>query len=367
MSRRGLFFALLIGLCSSSLAQDVVSASPGVLQYFEGAVELNDRPIQHKAGVFPSLKDGSILKTGKGRAELILTPGVFLRMDEETSVRMLANSLTDTRLEVVNGAVLLDSLNSPPADVVTLQYKSSQIHFPQPGIFRIDCNLDELQTYSGRAEVRRGSASATPVDSQHLYYFALEFTTTKFGNGDQDEFYDWAHNRSDTIVEQNERASAEQEESQDPDPGAGGGLFGAVPSFALPPSMTPASGYGSFFNSYQYGNVVSPSSALNPCFFPAVTAVVFYPPWSRPTAVKRPPGIGPGPHPRPILNRWPTSTVAGSAGYMGSSGYRSPDLPVPAYQKPGIHVPAVNAPRLTPPPAAAHVAAPPVIRAVGHR
>ncbi len=387
MRKSAFVFAFLLGLCPSGIAQDVVSASSGVLQYFEGAVDLDDHAIEHKAAVFPSLKDESVLKTGKGRAELLLTPGVFLRLDEETAVKMLSNSLSDTRIELLRGTVLLDNLNAPPSGAITLLYKGSSVHFPQPGIFRIDASLSELQAYSGQAEVRRGSGSASAVEAQHLYDFVLAFTMLQFSDGDGDEFYDWAHNRSDLIVAQNEQAAAEQNDAQNPDPGANGGLFGAVPSFAVPPIVTSGSGYSSLYNLYGYGNspsALSSSSPLYSPFFFSSAAVVYFPFWPRPTGVKWPPGIGIGNHPRPVLNRWPTSTYAGSslgigsgggripAGlstYVGLSGYRPSALTMPAYRVPGVHVPTVTVPRASPPPPAAHVAAPVIAapRGVGHR
>jgi hypothetical protein len=105
-------FALLLRVCRSSAAQDVVSASSGVLQYFEGAVLLDNQPVEHKPAVFPSLKNGSVMHTARGRAELLLTPGVYLRLDENSSVRMQSNSLTNTRLELMEGSAILDNLNA---------------------------------------------------------------------------------------------------------------------------------------------------------------------------------------------------------------------------------------------------------------
>jgi hypothetical protein len=361
-----IFFAFLLGVCPCGIAQDVVSASSGVLQYFEGAVQLDDHGVEHKAAVFPSLKNGSVLRTGKGRAELLLTPGVYLRLDEDTSVRLLSNSLVDTRMEVVRGGVLLDNLNAPSSDVVTLVYEGAQVHFPKPGVYRMDCNLGEMQTYIGEAEVRRGSGSPISVDGQHLYYFALALTVSKYTN-DEDEFYDWAHNRSDLISEQNERASAEQEEAQDADAGAAGGLFGAVPSFGSPSLVSPGSASGSLL-SFSYGSVASSSPALTPFFFPGDALVILAPIRSHPVGVAWPTGIGAGLHPRPIVSRWPTSTYAGllrgggigSRVPVGSSTYRPLGLSVPAYRAVGVSVPAIKVPRVSSPPVGVHAAAPTV-------
>jgi hypothetical protein len=79
-----------------------------------------------------------------------------------------------------------------------------------------------LEAYSGEAEVTHQDIMqkkvSLSVDSLHLYYFALGLTTNTFGDGAMDEFYDWARNRSEVIADQNQMASAEQDEAQNLDP-----------------------------------------------------------------------------------------------------------------------------------------------------
>ena len=229
-------FALLMAACCAA-AQDVVSAASGVVQYFEGAVVLDGKPIEHKAAVFPSLKNGSIIRTEKGRAELF-TPGVYFRIDENSSLRMASNSLADTRLELLDGTAILDNVNANSSDATVLIYRGSEVRFPKPGVYRVDYDLGELQVYSGEAEVtHRGLSSA--VDPSHLY-ISLELTTSKFGDGAMDEFYDWARNRSEIIADQNQRASAEQADAEDPDPSGALGMFGVPPLSSSPSYAAPA-------------------------------------------------------------------------------------------------------------------------------
>ncbi|HEX4231856.1 MAG TPA: hypothetical protein VHZ07_24520 [Bryobacteraceae bacterium] len=268
-------FALLLATCQPSAAQDVVSASSGVLQYFEGAVSLDNLPVEHKAAVFPSLKNGSTLRTAKGRAELLLTPGVYLRADEDTSLRMVSNSLTDTRLEVTEGAVILDNVNASSHGAITLVVDESEIRFPNPGVYRIDCNFSELQVYSGEAEVKRRGTTST-IDSSHLYYFLLGITTDKFGDGAMDEFYDWARNRSDVIANQNEVALADQDDAQDPDPSGIGGMFVVPPIYSSPGYSMPTTsvlGYSIYGSGIDPFYLYSPTQFLGFADYPGIIVV----------------------------------------------------------------------------------------------
>ena len=68
--------------------QPIISAKSGIIQYLEGDVFLNGRLLETKIGKFEDMKDGSTLKTTEGRAEVLLTPGSFLRIAESSSVKM---------------------------------------------------------------------------------------------------------------------------------------------------------------------------------------------------------------------------------------------------------------------------------------
>ena len=63
-------------------AQTVTSARSGTLHYFEGDVSIDGTPVQSRIGKFPEVKEQGVLSTGLGRAEVLLTPGVFLRLGE---------------------------------------------------------------------------------------------------------------------------------------------------------------------------------------------------------------------------------------------------------------------------------------------
>src|ERR1700722_11065645 len=103
-NRRWLFSCALVpclGLPVS--AQPVVSARAGLIQYTDGVGFLDSAVLRPTPGRFDQMKEGSELRTLTGRAEVILTPGVFLRMGEDSAIRMVANDLADARVRFVSG------------------------------------------------------------------------------------------------------------------------------------------------------------------------------------------------------------------------------------------------------------------------
>src|SRR5579862_1047076 len=97
--------AVLVGLSSfAALAQSVISAKSGLIHYAEGRVLLDGQPVEQHLGTFPDIKEKAELRTEEGRAEVLLTPGVVLRVGESSAIRMVTNRLIDTRVEFLSGS-----------------------------------------------------------------------------------------------------------------------------------------------------------------------------------------------------------------------------------------------------------------------
>src|SRR5882757_2508004 len=100
--------ALGILVTGSAFSQYIISAHSGLVQYVEGTAFINDGPVERANGQLPSIKDNEVFRTAEGKAEVLLTPGVFLRLAENSSVRMVSTKLTDTRVEVLTGSAMVE-------------------------------------------------------------------------------------------------------------------------------------------------------------------------------------------------------------------------------------------------------------------
>ena len=85
-------FAILASfsfLALPAVSQSVISTHSGVIHFFEGAVYIGDQPLESHPGRFPSMPQGAELRTAEGRAEVLLTPGVFIRVGARSTIRMV--------------------------------------------------------------------------------------------------------------------------------------------------------------------------------------------------------------------------------------------------------------------------------------
>ena len=85
-----LTLAIAVLARSSAFGQYMISAHSGVIQVVDGRAYLNDKAVAPKFGQFPDIKQDQVFRTAEGRAEVLLTPGVFLRMGENSSIRMVS-------------------------------------------------------------------------------------------------------------------------------------------------------------------------------------------------------------------------------------------------------------------------------------
>jgi hypothetical protein len=266
-SRASVWAALVAsaGVCAS--AQAVISTHSGVVHYFEGKVYLSGQPLQSRLGKFSSMADGAELRTEEGRAEVLLTPGVILRVDQNSAIRMLSNSLDDTRVELLAGSAMLDAGEPAPGTSLTLIEQGRKISFPEAGLYRLDSAPPRLEVREGEAQVIGGSLTnpvsvergmALPLDDQALAQGSAPSTDDQ-----RDAFDNWSRGREDSISADNAIAANIQDPKDvdttdaalDPAMVAAGLVYPQQPGFTQFPmiGLTPMSPLYSSMYPYQPG------------------------------------------------------------------------------------------------------------------
>lgn len=201
--------AIIAALALPTFGQTVISARSGVIHFFEGSVYLDAQPLESQLGKFPSMAEGAELRTAQGDAEVLLTPGVFLRIGERSAIRMLANDLADTRTELLSGSAIVDSDEPNPGTSVTLIYKRWKVHFLEKGTYRVDSEPPRLWVNQGKAEVSTEVIVATPVvvDRGMDLPFAEVLVPEDANHRPADQLNDWSEGRSESISTDNKIAS----------------------------------------------------------------------------------------------------------------------------------------------------------------
>ena len=202
-----LTLSALVSISLAASAQSVLSTHAGVVHYFEGLVAVNGSALQPQFGRFPEVPEGAELRTAQGRAELLLGPGVMLRVAEDTDLKMISNNLADTRLELLAGTAILQSKDALSGNSVTLKYKDWEFHASRQGVYRIDSNPPQVRVYDGQVEVKANNGTPVAARAGQTLPLASLLVPDQTLGAPGDSFNEWAFNRSEAVAADNATAA----------------------------------------------------------------------------------------------------------------------------------------------------------------
>jgi hypothetical protein len=242
--------ALLAAFTLPVAAQSVISAKSGLLSYFEGQVMLNDQPVEFSTTHFADVKENSIVSTADGRAEVLLTPGVTLRMGENSSLRMITNRLVDTRVELLTGSAVVEADMIAKDTNVTVVVGQGSVALPKAGLYRFDASPAQIKVFKGDAEVEIAGQTKL-VSTAHLLSLASETASIeKFDPDDTDALDRWSHRRGSYLAMANTSAARSLVSS------------GSIPNTWGMMGCSPAWGYNNYYGMMTFipcmGSLYSP-------------------------------------------------------------------------------------------------------------
>jgi hypothetical protein len=315
-------FSILAATAALALpawGQAVISTHSGVVHYFEGAVYVAGQPLEAHLGKFASIPEGAELRTEEGRAEVLLTPGVFLRVREKSAIRMVSSALSDTRVELLAGSAMVESAEPAAGTSATMIYKDWTVRQPQKGLYRIDCEPARLQVREGEADVSAaGGGKPMHVEQGMNLPFASVLVPEKSEGESPDALTDWAQGRAESISTDNAIAA----NIQDPATMTGSNLsadaFTYFPMLGYSvPVTSPSSAYGvssypsglGYSNPYSSGfySVYLPGYSYRPLLLRLPSSGLLRSPYS-PTRIGFPP-LQPGTLSRPVTTPHPATPL----------------------------------------------------------
>ena len=220
-----------------ALAQTVIGAKSGVINWVEGDTFLGDKPYAMQPSQFGEVKENVTFRTAEGRAEVLLPPGVFLRLAENSSFKMISNRLIDTRVELLTGSGIVEVDDLAKEAAVTVVAKDGTVTLNKAGLYRFDTQPAQLKVFKGEATVAMGGGETTSVGAgKTLALSGVLASAQKFNVGDTDAFDHWSRRRGELLANANISAAKQAQ-------GYGGGGYGANPCY----------GYGGYGAGGAYG------------------------------------------------------------------------------------------------------------------
>jgi hypothetical protein len=200
---KALLILSLASLFAPAFGQSANPARPGTLNYIEGQASVDGRQVSHKSIGATELEPGQYLATANGKAEILLTPGVFLRLDNNSMVKMVSPNLTHTEVELVNGRVSVEADQLYPQNMVLIDQKNGQTQLLKNGLYEFNADNGTMRTFDGKAAVYPGNdmqSDVKPVNVKGGRQLTLTGEAVKPQSFDKDrshdDLYNWSSLRS---------------------------------------------------------------------------------------------------------------------------------------------------------------------------
>ena len=197
----GFFVAVLL----SSPAWGSIPPQPGTVNYIEGQAAIGAHALTQNAVGAATLAPGQSLTTENGRAEILLTPGIFLRLDAHGSVQMVSPGLADTVMTLQKGRAMVDAAELLPANNIRIGENGASAQLQKAGLYEFDADHGVIRVFDGKAVVQAGGRSIEVTTGHQLALNADgKLKAEKFDRQQfADDFYRWGSLRSSYEAEAN--------------------------------------------------------------------------------------------------------------------------------------------------------------------
>jgi len=179
------------------------SARPGSINYVEGQAMIGPETLSAASVGAVELGKDQTLTTQAGKVEILLTPGVFLRVAENSSVKMVSPELANTVVELVKGRALIEAIDVHKENYIRINHADTSVRILKSGLYDVDADHGQVRVFKGEAEVRVGDNLVTLKDRRMVTIAAgvplkgQGFESRQY----EDEFYRWSALRSGYMSE----------------------------------------------------------------------------------------------------------------------------------------------------------------------
>ena len=196
----GFFLAAVL----TAPAFGATTALPGTLNYVEGQAQIGSQDLSAKSIGSADLQPGQTITTGNGRAEILLTPGVFLRLDDNSAAKMISPSLTNTEVALNKGRASLEVAEIHKQNAIKIAEEGATTQVLKNGLYEFDADQGNVQVFDGKSKVQAADKSINLKGGRELSLNSTPLKAHKFDKKKaENDFYNWSDLRSQYEAEAN--------------------------------------------------------------------------------------------------------------------------------------------------------------------
>src|SRR5690348_2539869 len=103
-----------------------------------------------------------------GKAEILLTPGVFLRLGNNSSVKMISPSLTNTELALSRGKAMVEVDEIHSQNDIRIRQPGATTRVLRTGLYSFDAEGNGVKVFNGKASVEANDHQVTVKGGHEL-------------------------------------------------------------------------------------------------------------------------------------------------------------------------------------------------------
>ncbi len=185
-------------------ARAAQTALPGTLNYVEGHVSVDGNPVTTKQIGQVEMSPDQMLETNRGKAEVLLSPGVFLRVGDNSQIRMVSTGLVDPRVEVVRGEAMVEVDYLAKQAQLDVLERGAEASLLKDGLYKFNADEGQIQVIDGKAKVTDNNETKEIGKGKEIVLSGGPLKPVKFDRNAEDDLYRWSNVRSEYLAEANQ-------------------------------------------------------------------------------------------------------------------------------------------------------------------
>lgn len=181
------------------------SIRPGEVNYIEGQVALNGTSLGSNSLRSTVVQPGDDLSTGQGYAEVLLTPGAFLRIGNNSEVRLVSAGLVNNRITLVHGTALLEAADVVKGAVLNVAVGNSTAQIEEKGLYSFEAANGAVRVLDGKLRLTDGAVGETTLKKGDQVVLTSDRPLKKHDfsikGAEEDPLYVWSKVRSHAEAE----------------------------------------------------------------------------------------------------------------------------------------------------------------------
>jgi len=126
---------------------------PGTINYLEGQATIDGKPLTTPSIGITIVESGQVLDTQNGKVEVLLTPGVFLRLGENSEARMVSSGLADVEVALTRGQAAVEADYWSKDNRLRIDENQSRVDILKQGLYVLNTGQPFVQVLDGKAKV----------------------------------------------------------------------------------------------------------------------------------------------------------------------------------------------------------------------